>query len=45
LVVMSGSQIVMDGPREVVLKKLRTPAPVVAAKAPAYAEQPEVQAI
>ena len=44
LIVMSGSKVVMDGPRDAVLQKLRTSAPVKPAGAPPEAEQPEVQA-
>jgi hypothetical protein len=43
---MSGNKVVMDGPRDAVLQKLRAPAPapVVAEGAPPQAETSEVKA-
>jgi ATP-binding cassette subfamily C protein LapB len=44
LIVMSGSQVVIDGPRDAVLQKLRTPTPAPFPTASSNPEQPEVQA-
>ncbi len=44
LIVMSGSKVVIDGPRDAVLEKLRKPAPAPATPAPPQYEQPQEQA-
>ena len=43
LIVMSGSKVVMDGPRDAVLQKLSSPTPATATGAIPEAERPEVQ--